>query len=138
MDPRRNSQGNWRTVESIFYHHPNADVNIYSNTLPDDIFDILTESGYSIKVQRYSLEDMLIDSPAERFIKKLTEARKDANWYSNEANLLRIFLLYTFGGIYMDTDVIVVRSLDSLKANVATTTKTLVALSSSLKRETCF
>ena len=109
----------WRSVESIFYHHPNAEVNIYSNTLPGDIFNVLTEAGYSIQVKRYSLEDMLIGSPAEGFIEKLKEARKGPFWYSHETDLLRMFLLYTYGGIYMDTDVIVVRPLNSLKANVA-------------------
>ena len=107
----------WRSVESIFYHHPNAEVNIYSNTLPDDIFNVLTEAGYAIKVQRYDLESLLVGTPAEGFIKKLKKARNGAFWYANEANLLRMLLLYKYGGIYMDTDIIVVRPLDSLKTN---------------------
>ena len=109
----------WRTVESIFYHHPNAEVNIYSNTLPDYIFNVLTEAGYSIKVQRYSLEDMLVGSPAEGFIEKIEKARKSSFWYAHEADLLRLLLLYSYGGIYMDTDIIVVRPLDSLERNTA-------------------
>ena len=38
-------------------------------------------------------------------------------WYSHESDLLRILILYQWGGVYMDADVIVVRPLDSLKMN---------------------
>ncbi len=49
---------NWRhlhTVESIFYHHPTAEVNMYSNTLPNTTFNALTELGYSIQIHRYTI-----------------------------------------------------------------------------------
>jgi hypothetical protein len=108
----------WRCVESIFYHHPAAEVNIYSNTLPDNTFNVLTDAGYSIKVQRYNLEDMLNGSPAQGFTKKLGKAVNGEHWYSHESDLLRLLLLYNHGGIYMDTDVIVVRPVDTLGSNI--------------------
>ena len=107
----------WRSVESIFYHHPTAEVKVYSNTLPGNTFDVLTEAGYSIQVTRYRLEDLLKGTPAEGFIKKLRKARNTPFWYSNVSNLLRMLLLYKWGGIYMDTDVIVVKPLHLLKTN---------------------
>ena len=111
---------NWRhqrTVESIFHHHPTAKVNIYSNTLPQGLFNVFTEAGYFIRVQKYKLESLLKGTIAEGFIRKLDMARRGPFWYTNESNLLRIFLLYLFGGIYMDTDIIVVRPLHSLTNN---------------------
>jgi lactosylceramide 4-alpha-galactosyltransferase len=105
-------------VESIFYHHPTAQVNVYSNTLLDDTFQVLTDAGYSIQIQKYNLISMLNGSPAQRFVKELKNARKGPYWYANEANLLRLLLLYKYGGIYMDTDMIVVRPLDTLGNNI--------------------
>ena len=78
----------WRSVESIFYHHPTAEVKVYSNTLPNDTFSILTEAGYSIEICRYKLESMLVGTPAEEFIGKLESARLGPYWYANVANLL--------------------------------------------------
>ena len=78
-DKRLHGKFNWRhlrTVESIFYHHPTAEVNMYSNTLPNNTFNALTELGYSIQIHRYDLKRMLIGTPAEGFIMKLEKARK--------------------------------------------------------------
>ena len=104
----------WRSIESIFYHHPTADVIMHSNTLPDETFDVLTESAYSIKIKRYDLEELLEDSPA---CKLVGMAMNGKNWHSYQTDLLRYLVLYKWGGVYMDTDVIIVRPLDSLKMN---------------------
>ena len=108
----------WRSLESIFFHHPFAKVMIHSNTLSQSEFDVLTEAGYSLEVRKYNFEEMLKDSPAKNFIPKLKKIRESKFWYNNEANLLRLLVLYDLGGVYMDTDVIVVRSLKSLAHNV--------------------
>ena len=105
----------WRTVESIFYHHPFAKVTIHSNTLQQSEFDVFTEAGYLIKVNNVSLHDMLKDSPAEEFISKLSSATSGPHWQSHQIDLLRLLVLYKWGGIYMDNDMIVVNPLDSLK-----------------------
>ena len=73
----------WRGIESIFHHHPSAEVRVHSNTLPEDTFDVLKEAGYSIAVHRYCLRDMLRDSVAEGFVKKLGKASIGPYWYSH-------------------------------------------------------
>ena len=111
---------NWRhlrSVESIFYHHPTAEVIVHSNVLPHDTFDVLTEAGYSIKVQNYDLEDLLKGSPAEIFTSKLEEAKQGHLWYRHQRDLLRLLILYLWGGVYMDMDVILVSPVDSLQTN---------------------
>ncbi len=122
-DKRLHGNFNWRhlsTVESIFYHHPNAEVNMYSNTLPNTTFNALTELGYSIQIHRYDLKRMLIGTPAEGFRMKLENVRNGGFWYANEANLVRMLLLYKFVvAFYMDTDIIVVRPLYALGRNIA-------------------
>ena len=108
----------WRCIESIFHHHPFAKLIMHSNTLLQSEFDVLTEAGYSVEVRGYNLEAMLKDSPASAFTTKLKAARKGYFWYSHETDLLRGLILYQQGGVYMDTDMIVVRPVDSLIMNV--------------------
>ena len=107
----------WRSIESIFYHHPTSKVIVHSNTLPLDTFDVLREVGYSIQVQRYNLDDLLRNSPAKKFTQKLDSARKGPNWYIHEVNLLSFLLLHQQGGVYISTDTILVQPIDSLPTN---------------------
>ena len=107
----------WRSLESVFFHHPFAKVIIHSNTLPQSEFNVLTEVGYSIEVRKYNLKELLVGSPAESFIENFDKL-KEGHWYANEANLLRLLTLYNSGGVYMDPDVAIVRPVDSLPKNV--------------------
>lgn len=108
----------WRCVESIFYHHPTSEVRVHSNTLPRDAFEVLSESGYSIRVQRYDLETLLRDSPAKDFLQELDTVRKDSLWQVNvEVPLVSLLVLYQEGGVYVDTDMILVRQIDDLGIN---------------------
>lgn len=111
---------NWRhthTVESIFLNHPTSRVIVHSNTLLQDIFDVFTEMGYSVTVQTYKLEEMLKGSPAESFLSKLKKASTGGFWYSHVTDLIRLLVLYEWGGVYLDTDMVLVRPLTSLKMN---------------------
>ena len=113
---------NWahmRVVESILYHHPSAKVTIHSNTLPQDTFDVLTESGYSIRVQAYNLSEMIKESPASAFTDQmLEEAMKGPHWYSHETDFLRTLIMHKYGGIYMDTDMMLVKPVNTLGPNI--------------------
>jgi len=108
----------WRCIESIFFHHPHARVIIHSNTLLQSEFDVLTEAGYKLEVQSYNLEELVEESPAWKFTEKLQEAKRGQFWYSHRTDLLRYLILFKWGGVYMDTDVIIVRPVDSLRTNV--------------------
>ena len=60
-----------------------------------------------------------LGTPAEAFVRdELPYAQKGEHWYSHETDLLRLLILYKFGGIYTDIDMIVVRELHDLPANV--------------------
>jgi len=106
------------SMESIFFHHPHARVIIHSNTLLQSEFDVLTEAGYKLEVQRYNLEELVVGSPAWKFTEKLQEAKRGQFWYSHLTDLLRYLILFKFGGVYMDTNVIIVRPVDSLRAGI--------------------
>lgn len=77
---------------------------------------------YDITIVRYQAQDVLqeaIDVPgseidqeaAKDFIARLDVLKKEKFWYSNETNLLRMCLLYLQGGIYLDTDVILINNI---------------------------
>ena len=107
----------WRSIESIFYHHPTATVTVHSNELPQDMFDVLSEAGYNIKVANYDLDSLLSGSPVEDFVRELGEARRSDNWLRRETELLRLLILYQQGGVYMDSDVILVWPINVVTTN---------------------
>ena len=107
-----------RSIESIFYHHPFAKVIIHSSTLLQRQFNVLTEVGYNVEVLAYTLEDLVKDTPAATFVgDKLKNATGGKYWYTHESDLIRLLVLYKWGGVYIDNDVILVRSFDNLKLN---------------------
>ena len=65
------------------------------------------------------MKELLKGSPAEKFIPKLPSAKKGRYWVYNEANLLRQLSVYKWGGVYLDTDIYLVRPLYSLRVNGA-------------------
>ena len=127
---------NQRCIESIFYFHPTARLIIHSN-MENGIHTIAAEKaqvllkpiqqlidlGYHIEIIPYNAADILnraMTMPnsivnttfAKVWMSKIsTQYSQEKYWYSNESNLLRLCLLYVDGGIYLDTDVILVRPM---------------------------
>ena len=106
----------WRSIESVFYHHPTSEVVVHTNCLSQDTFDVLTEAGYLIKVANYNLKGLLTGSPAEN-LSLYRDVATAGNWSRREAEVLRFLILYQQGGVYMDSDVILVRPINVLPAN---------------------
>ena len=104
----------WRSIESIFHHHPFSKVIVHSNTVLQSDFAVLTEAGYSIEVNRYDFWKLLQDSPAQSFVNQVRSSQQD----HLERDILWAVILYNQGGIYMNIDVILVHHVDSLAANV--------------------
>mmetsp|Transcript_28590 Transcript_28590/g.69272 ORF Transcript_28590/g.69272 Transcript_28590/m.69272 type:complete len:418 (-) Transcript_28590:218-1471(-) len=128
-----------RSIESIYYHHPNAHV-IFHTGISDEPFSIpsldplrkkfdLEFNFYNLTEELHKLRVALNNSPTwdqdddfvAQFINRLP------NWVTpgkslyplpNKANIMRAILMYMRGGIYMDTDVFVLRPLDGLGENV--------------------
>jgi hypothetical protein len=118
---------NVRVVESIFFHHPNAQVSIYYTDTSFNGRGVqpIINAGYNLILKQFNLENLLLDAlaipgsliepgPVRKFIKNLPEYIKTKYWYTNQSNVLRALLLYTQGGIYMDTDILLVKPLDEL------------------------
>jgi hypothetical protein len=115
---------NWRfllSVEAVFFHHPKAKVIIHSQTIPETgtDFDLFKQANYSLMVQNYSFEDLLQTSTffnqdktaIQSFMAVLEDRRKNKFWYSHETDLIRLLLLEQSGGIYLDTDMHLIKPI---------------------------
>jgi Alpha 1,4-glycosyltransferase conserved region/Glycosyltransferase sugar-binding region containing DXD motif len=125
---------NLRCIESIFYFHPSAHLKLHSNAelgihtsanaLPPTVQGLI-DLGYHIEIVPYKASDVLeravlmtnsiVNATAAKIWSSLLETKwkHEKYWYSNESNLLRLCLLYTEGGVYLDTDVVLVRPIVS-------------------------
>jgi len=100
-----------RSVESIFFHHPNASLRVYSNTLPETAFSEMRAAGYAVSVRRYNVTALLHGTPAAPWLDRLHEWQRGLYFYSHLSDVLRLALLYREGGVYLDTDVLLARPL---------------------------
>jgi len=98
------------TASAILRHHPGAAVKVWTNTLPDDYFACV---GPAVALERYSLAALAagFGAPLRAFIGNDTLARNahfgthGATWrWSHESDLVRFFALARDGGVYLDTD----------------------------------
>lgn len=116
-----------RTIEAIFYLHPNAKVVVYSNTIPerDSKLDIFKEVGYDLEIQPYSFESFLdsadnINNELKlAFLTKLEDLSKNQHWYTHEADLVKLFVLERNGGVVLDVDMQLIKAFPKTFVNVA-------------------
>lgn len=117
-----------RTIESVYFFHPNAKVVVHSNTIPsrNSNLDIFVDAGYDFEIRPYSFEEMFAngvpfidESTKVLFLDKLMLQMKQQHWYSHEVDLIRMLLLERDGGVMMDTDMHLVKALPKSFTNVA-------------------
>jgi hypothetical protein len=121
-----------RAIESVFYHHPDAQVKIHSPqvTLTTKFglpllkplfgkFDLQMEH-YDLEKKVQSLKNHFKDTQLlQSFIDGLPNWIKTSRYREyNLSDVYRLILLYTRGGIYLDLDSIVVRPMNTLGDNV--------------------
>ena len=115
-----------RAIEAVFYHHPNARVIMHSRSLPvkGTRLDVLAETGYNFEVRPYNLNDLLAESMVVAKQDKVDllavlDTRKTGEfWYSHETDLIRLLIMEKYGGVYLDTDVHVVKPFPRSLQNV--------------------
>lgn len=133
-------QRNLRAVESVFFHHPNASVLIHvpddgaTTSLTSDMtekpFLPLINAGYNVTIQRFQLQT-LVDAalsmegstiekaPIDKWMKtQILRNMFKQNWYVDISDLVRLLVVYTQGGLYMDTDIIIVNPVTILPNSI--------------------
>ncbi|KAI3466655.1 hypothetical protein Pfo_023318 [Paulownia fortunei] len=109
-------------INSLFKAHPNACLIIASNSLDSrsgmQILEPFSDRGFKVTAISPDFNYLFKDTPAQAWYNQLMLGNVNPGEVSlgqNLSNLLRLGLLYRFGGIYLDTDVIVLKSLGELR-----------------------
>ncbi len=103
------SQFTWqdhRSIESILRYHPCANVRIHSDTFDDSRLNVFRESGYQVNKVPLDHGELFRKSKLEMFETAIQNAQSPLR-----KSLLRAAILYKWGGFYMDSNVIITRSL---------------------------
>ncbi|XP_044496055.1 uncharacterized protein At4g19900 [Mangifera indica] len=116
-------------VESLFKSHPNACLVMVSNSLDSSKGKLLLQpfldKGFKLIAVKPDFDYLFKNTFAEGWFNKLKEGNVDPGIISlgqNMSNLLRLALLHKFGGIYLDTDVIVLKSFSKLRNSIGAQT----------------
>ncbi|KAF8409300.1 hypothetical protein HHK36_005374 [Tetracentron sinense] len=110
------------TVESLFKSHPNACLLIVSNSMDSirgtQLLRPFLDQGFRVTAISPDFDYIFKNTLAEAWFDQLRKGNIDPGEVSlgqNLSNLLRLSVLYKFGGIYLDTDVIVLKSFSKLR-----------------------
>ncbi|CAM0906331.1 unnamed protein product [Alopecurus aequalis] len=109
-----------RGLESLLLQHPEACVVVLSETLELEAFQEFVKEGYKVAVAVPNLDELLEGTPTHIFASVWYEWRKTINYPLHYSELIRLAALYRYGGIYLDSDVIVLKSLKSFRNSVGT------------------
>ncbi|KAL8112994.1 uncharacterized protein LOC141707193 [Apium graveolens] len=109
-------------VEALFKSHPDGCLVIVSNSLDSirgkHILRHFVDKGFQVTAISPDFSYLFEDTVAESWINRLRRGNVNTGEISlgqNLSNLLRLGLLYKFGGIYIDTDVVVLKSFKKLR-----------------------
>ncbi|GJT14233.1 alpha 1,4-glycosyltransferase domain-containing protein [Tanacetum coccineum] len=103
-----------RGLESLLFHHRDACVVVFSETIELNFFDGFVKDGFKVAVAMPNLDELLKDTPTHEFASVWFEWRKTKFYPTHYSELIRLAALYKYGGIYLDSDVKVMKPLDSL------------------------
>ncbi|KAG2302605.1 hypothetical protein Bca52824_031256 [Brassica carinata] len=109
------------TIESLFKSHPNSCLILVSNSLDCGrgtlILKPFTDKGLKVLAIKPDFTYIFKDTLAEKWFERLKKGMFSPGVIpleQNLSNILRLVLLYKFGGIYLDTDVIILKPLTNL------------------------
>ncbi len=107
----------WRSLESILYHHPYDKVFLHSTHLKQSEFDVLTDVGYQVEVVDHMTD---LHRNLRHYFNK-TFHLDSHNVFKDEDKYLQrvfpIFLVYFWGGVYVKNDIIALKSMRSISIN---------------------
>ncbi|KAG2451743.1 hypothetical protein HYH02_003523 [Chlamydomonas schloesseri] len=93
-------------------------VYLLANQLSEEKMEELGWKRRGVYLTRYSVEDVLADTPVGSwYVERRAELEAGKYWFSHVTDLMRFALVYKHGGIYMDTDVLVMRPISPSHVN---------------------
>ncbi|XP_010423927.1 PREDICTED: lactosylceramide 4-alpha-galactosyltransferase-like [Camelina sativa] len=109
-------------IESVFKSHPRGCLMILSATLDSPqgytILKPFLDRGYKVIAVTPDLSFLLKGTAGESWLEEIKTGKRDPGKISlaqNLSNLMRLAYLYKYGGVYLDTDMIVLKSFKGLR-----------------------
>ncbi|KAJ3687273.1 hypothetical protein LUZ61_016437 [Rhynchospora tenuis] len=107
-----------RGLESLLKHHKHACVVVFSETMELEFFKDFVKDGYKVAVAVPNLDELLEGTPTHVFASAWFDWRKTKHYPLHYSELIRLAALYKYGGIYLDSDVIVLKSIGSIQNSI--------------------
>lgn len=110
-------------IESVFKSHPRGCLMILSATIDspqgyNTILKPFLDRGYKVLAVTPDLPFLLKGTAGESWLEDIKTGKRDPGKISlaqNLSNLMRLAYLYKYGGVYLDTDMIVLKSFKGLR-----------------------
>ncbi|XP_057756134.1 uncharacterized protein LOC130975341 [Arachis stenosperma] len=126
MSPARSfGKREFLTLDSFFKANPDGCLLIVSRSMDSPrgyaILKPLLDRGFKIQAVTPDLPFLVKDTPAELWLEQINSGTKDPGYVplsNNLSNLIRLTILYKYGGVYMDTDLIVLRDFSNLRNTI--------------------
>ncbi|CAH8391325.1 unnamed protein product [Eruca vesicaria subsp. sativa] len=110
------------SVESVFKSHPKGCLIILSSTMDSPrgfrVLKPFLDRGYKVIAITPDLPFLVKDTAGESWLEEIQTGKRDPGKISlaqNLSNLMRLAYLFKFGGVYLDTDMIVLKSFKGLR-----------------------
>lgn len=115
-------QREFSAVDSLFKASPKGCLMILSPSLDSrqgyNILKPLIDGGFKVSAVTPDLHFLVQNTPAEGWLDELKSGSKDPGVISlsyNLSNLIRLAILYKYGGVYLDVDFIILKDLTGLR-----------------------
>lgn len=105
----------FRAIDSIFKHHPKARLHIFTKDMSINDFAFYTDQSFDIVHHQLEPEKIFKDTPLDRWAQRISEWKQSSNYFSHVTDAMRLALLWKYGGVYLDTDAIVIRNLEGVR-----------------------
>ncbi|CAN4118195.1 unnamed protein product [Withania somnifera] len=112
-------------LETLFKSHPKGCLIILSQTLDTPrggrVLNPLTQLGYKVVALTVELSFLFNSTPVELWFDDLKKGKKDPGEIplaQNLSNLIRLAVLYKYGGVYLDTDFIILKDFSTLRNSI--------------------
>ncbi|XP_071716175.1 uncharacterized protein [Rutidosis leptorrhynchoides] len=112
-------------VDALFDSNPDSCLMILSNTMDSDhgfhILKPIIDLGFRVQAIEPDLNFLFENTPAESWFDHIKNGNRDPGEIplaQNLSNLIRLVVLYKYGGVYLDTDFIPLKDFSGLRNSI--------------------